>query len=475
MDKRKSNSLVAGLGAVILAVAVMQSGIVPILSSIGTQLQVSPSTVSWVVTANLIAAAAGTPLLGRLSDVFNKKTVLLGALALVLAGTMIGALATSLPLLVFARALQGTSFALYPIAASILRHELAADRLVRGIAVLSAMLGFGGAIGLVATGTLLTDGVGYQRIFWVHAALVFIVLVIAAVTVPRREQRTSAHVDWVGAAGLALGLSGVLLAISKGAAWGWTSPATIIAAAGGVGVLAMWVRWTGRAADPLVSLTMLRRRPVLLANSASFLIGLGSYISFLGLTHFVQCPSNAGFGFNASVAAVSMKFLLPGALAGTITAVIAGRAIERFGARAVVAAGGLSGVLGFAMLTFWHSQAWQVVLAGVLTNVYLSLAYGALPAMIIGDVEPGETGVATSLNGTFSKMAGSTAAAMVGAVLAPLNGGHPVETGFTVVFVAGIVTAGLVMVLASPQSQLLRRKVTYRRPQMLVMSSSTAG
>lgn len=69
----------------------------------------------------------------------------------------------------------------------------------------------------------------------------------------------------------------------------------------------------------------------------------------------------------------------------------------------------------------------------------------------------------------------SLSAAMVGAVLAPLSGGHPVETGFTVVFIAGIVTAGLVMVLASPQSQLLRRNVTYRKPQMLAMSSSTAG
>ncbi|MBU3705650.1 MAG: hypothetical protein FGM50_03065 [Mycobacterium sp.] len=92
------------------------------------------------------------------------------------------------------------------------------------IAVLSAMLGLGGAIGLVATGTLLRGGVGYHRIFWVHAALVLIVLVVAAVTVPRREHRTAAHVDWVGAAGLALGLSGELLAISKGAAWGCTSP-----------------------------------------------------------------------------------------------------------------------------------------------------------------------------------------------------------------------------------------------------------
>ena len=94
MGTRDSKALVATLGAVVLAVAVMQSGIVPILASIRTQLQVSVADSTWVVTANLLAAAAAVPLIGRLADVFNKKAVLLGTLAVVLAvaGVMGGAL-----------------------------------------------------------------------------------------------------------------------------------------------------------------------------------------------------------------------------------------------------------------------------------------------------------------------------------------------------------------------------------------------
>lgn len=470
--------LVAALGAVILAAAILQTGVVPVLASIRAQLDVSTAEVSWVVTANLLAAAAATPLIGRLADVFNKKTVLLGTLSVVLAGSVLGALATSLPILVFARALQGISFALYPLAVSILRAESTEDRLVRRIAVLSAMLGLGGALGLLGTGLLTPDGAGYQRIFWLHAALILTVLLVVAVTVPNRSRGAASHVDWIGAAGLALGLTGMLLAVSRGATWGWTSPRTLAAAVVGVAVLTLWTRWTRRAAVPLVSLQMLQRRPVVIANAASFLTGLGSYLSSLGLTHFVQCPGSQGFGFSASVQEVSLLFLLPGALMGTLSAVVAGRFIERYGARVVVTAGGLAGLLGFVALAWLHSQRWEVMVAGVLTNMYLSLSYGALPAMIIGEVDPGETGVATSLNGTFSKIAGSSAAAVVGALLTPVTGSHPLQGAFTAVFVIGALTAAVVSLLPSLpalQSQLFRRKVMYRNTQVLSMSRSTAG
>lgn len=183
------------------------------------------------------------------------------------------------------------------------------------------------------------------------------------------------------------------------------------------------------------------------AACAVMFIALG--ISFLGLSHFVEVPGGRGFGFGATVSEVSLVFLLPGALLGTVTAVVAGRAIERVGARAVVAAGGVAGVIGFAMLAFVHSYRWEVMVAGMLTNTFLSLSYGALPAMIVGDVAPSETGIATSLNGTFSKAAGATAAALLGSLLTPVSGGHPAEISFTAVFMIGVATAGTVVLLAA--------------------------
>lgn len=448
----RERRLVATLSLVVLTVAILQTAVVPVLGAIARQLREPVVSVSWVVTANLLAAAAATPLIGRLADLRNKKRMLLSVLALVLGGSLMAATTASLPLLVLGRILQGGAFALYPVAVSILRDELPPERLVRSIAALSAMLGFGGGLGLVVTGVLMTDGASYHRVFWLCTVFTAAVIVAAWRVVPDRPRRVQADIDWRGAIGLAAGLAGVLLAITQGAQWGWASPATVASAVFGVAVLIWWWSWSRRCSNPLVSTAMLSRRPVLLGNLATLLVGMGLYFSFLGTTGFVESP---GYGFGASVLNASVEFLLPGALAAAVTALLAGRYIERFGPRIVIAAGASAGALGFTSLLLWHSAPWQVVLAGLLTNAYISLAYGALPVLVIADVSDDETGIATSLNAIFRKVGSAIAAAIFAALQGPGAEGTP-ETAFTTIFALGAVTAVLAIALA------VRRPVSRR-------------
>lgn len=432
--------LLATLSVVVLTVAVLQTAVVPVMAVIGRQLQASPAAVSWVVTANLLAAAAATPLIGRIADLRNKKTVLLTVLTLVAAGSALAAVTSSLPLLIAGRVLQGTAFALYPVAVSVLRDELRPDRLVRSIALMSAMLGFGGGMGLVVTGLLMTPGASYHRVFWLCAIFTAVVTVLAAAVVPSRPRRGRADVDWFGGASLALGLSGVLLTLTQGRGWGLLAPATVTSAVVGVGALVAWWTRSARHPNPLVSTAMLSRRPILRTNAATLLVGMGLYFSFLGLTYFVEAPASAGYGFGASVLGASVEFLLPGALAAAVTALVSGRFIERFGARAVVRVGAAAGAAGFGMLLVWHTAAWQVVIAYLLTNAYISLAYGALPVLIVQDVEEHETGVATSLNAIARKVGSGIGAAVVGALLRTAGGTVP-ESAFLTIFALGAAAA----------------------------------
>lgn len=434
----------ATLSVVVLTVAILQTAVVPVLGAIAAQLSRPAVSVSWVVTANLLAAAAATPLIGRLADLRNKKRVLLTVLALVFGGSLLAATTASLPLLVVGRILQGGAFALYPVAVSILRDELPPARLVPSIAALSAMLGFGGGLGLVVTGLLMTDGAAYQRVFWMCTVFTAVVLLAAWRVVPDRPRYVRAGVDWPGALGLAGGLAAVLLAITQGARWGWTSPAVLVAAVTAAVVLRHWWTRSGKCPNPLVSTAMLRRRPVLLGNLATLLVGMGLYFSFLGTTGFVEAP---GYGFGASVLDTSVEFLLPGALAAAATALLAGRYIERFGARTVIAAGGAAGALGFTALLLWHAAPWQVVLAGLLTNAYISLAYGALPVLVLQDVAGDETGVATSLNAIFRKVGSAVAAAVFAALSAPGADGRTPESAYTTIFALGAITAVLAILL----------------------------
>ena len=103
---KRPRLLVVGLSVVVLTVAVLQTAVVPVLGVIADQLGASPVAVSWAVTANLLAAAGATPLIGRLADLHRKKRVLLVVLAVVLVGSLLAATTASLALLIVARVLQ---------------------------------------------------------------------------------------------------------------------------------------------------------------------------------------------------------------------------------------------------------------------------------------------------------------------------------------------------------------------------------
>jgi MFS family permease len=339
---------------------------------------------------------------------------------------------------------------------SILRDELPPDRLMRAMAVLSGSLGFGGGMGLVVTGLLMRGDAGYHRVFWLTTVFTVLVIIAALLVLPRRPRSTDGTVDWAGAAGLAAGLSAVLLAITQGYSWGWGSARTIGCIAGGVAVLGVWWWWERRCRQPLVSTTMLSRRPILLTNIATVLVGMGLYFAFLGLTGFVEAPVDSGYGFGATVLGASVVFLLPGALAGFLTAVASGRYIDRFGARTVLVIGAAAGVVGFVLLATLHDQPWQVIAAGVLANAYISLAYGALPALVVREVEPGETGVATSMNAIARTVGSSIAAAIVAVLLVPSQHGHIPESSFTIIFALGAITAGAAMLLIAVTRSRLR-------------------
>lgn len=447
---RRPRALIVGLSIVVLTVAILQTAVVPVLGVIADQLNSSLVSVSWAVTANLLAAAAATPLIGRLADLHSKKRVLLIVLVVVLAGSVLAATTSSLPMLIVGRILQAASFALYPVGVAILREELTEDRMVSAMSVLSGTLGFGGGTGLVVVGLLVDHGANYHRVFWLTTAFTLVVIAIVIVVVPSRPRSATGSIDWLGAAGLAAGLSAILLAITQGHTWGWTSVRTLGCAAAGVLVMAGWWLWERRATQPLVSTKMLSRRPIMLTNLATVFVGMGLYFAFLGLTQFVQIPPEAaGYGFGATVLEASVIYLLPGAITGFLIAMVSGRFIDRYGARPVLVAAAAVGIIGFLLIAFAHSAPWQIIVASILANAYISLGYGALPALVVSEVTAGETGVATGMNAIARTIGSSVAAALVAVLLARTAGdtGVPSESSFVIIFVGGAVTGALAMLL----------------------------
>ncbi|MGY1638995.1 MFS transporter [Geodermatophilus sp. SYSU D00742] len=443
--------LVGTLALGTTALSLLQSLVVPVLDAIGDQLGVSPAAAGWVLTANLLAAAVSTPVLGRLGDTWGERPVMIGILVAMTAGTLLALLASSLPVLIAARVLQGVSYGLFPLSISVLRRELPASRLSVGMSVVSSTLAVGGVVGLVAAALLTEDGGDYRRPFWIGLVASAASLALVVLVLPRRPPTGSGRVDWWGAVVLAGGLVLLLLPVSQGNAWGWDSPATLGCAAGAAVVLTGWVLLQRHREDPLVRPAMLADPRTLVPNLAGLMTGIGLFASFLAVLQFVQTPPEAaGHGFGASVVEAAVVYLLPGGLAGVLLAPVAGRVVARAGALPTLLTGAACGLAGFLLLALLRDAAWQVVVAGLLTQLWATVAYAALPALVVSAVRPEETGVANAVNSiarSVGQAVGSTVTVTVLAAGLDPATGSPSAGSFTAVALVGAGAAAAVVLL----------------------------
>jgi MFS family permease len=134
-------------------------------------------------------------------------------------------------------------------------------------------------------------------------------------------------------------------------------------------------------------------------------------------------------------------------LTGFLVALVSGRFIDRFGASPVLIVAAVAGIAGFLFIAFAHDAPWQIIAASILANAYISLGYGALPALVVAEVDATETGVATSMNAIARTIGSALAAALVAVLLGRTLNGVPMESSFVAIFAGGAITAALAMVL----------------------------
>src|SRR5262249_38180599 len=151
------------------------------------------------------------------------------------------------------RALQGAGAAIFPLSFGIIRDEFPAHKVGVAIGTVSSVFGFGGAFGLVLSG-LIVEHLSWPWLFLVGAVPVLIATVLIAKLVPESPVKTPAKPDYLGAVALSIGFASLLLALSEGSAWGWTSLGVAGLAVLSISALAGWIAIERRVSDPLVDL-----------------------------------------------------------------------------------------------------------------------------------------------------------------------------------------------------------------------------
>lgn len=331
-------------------VTLQQTLVVTVLPDFPHLLNTTADNASWLVTATLLTGAVSTPIVGRLADMFGKRRLMLACLAMLLVGSVVAGVGGSLGPLVIGRSLQGVGAALIPVGISILRDVLPPERINVAVALMGATLGLGGAVGLLLSGTIYQT-LGWHFLFWLAASMAVLLLVAVWLLVPESLVRTGGRFDYLGAVLLSIAVAALLLAISKSGSWGWTSLPTIASFLVAIVVFVALVPYQLRVNDPLVDIRTTTERPVLLANSATFLVGIAMFANLLATVQLLQVPPAAGYGFGLTSTQAGLA-MAPSGLATVAMAPVAATIIGRLGPKVTLITGTLLMAGGYAGLIF---------------------------------------------------------------------------------------------------------------------------
>ncbi|MGA7148232.1 MAG: MFS transporter [Microbacterium sp.] len=446
----RQGAIVAVLATAGLASSFMFTLMVPIQSKLPELLDASREDTAWVVTSTLLAAAVITPISGRLGDMYGKRRILLVLVSVMIVGSVVAALSTGIIGVIMGRTLQGAIVGVVPLGISIMRDVLHEDRVDSAIAFMSATLGVGGALGLPIS-ALVTERSDWHVLFWMAAGLGAIVFALVLWIVPVSVLRTAGRFDYIGAAGLAVGLIGVLLAISRGNEWGWGSPPVLAFGLGGLVVLLAWGWFELRIDEPLLDLRVAARPAVLLTNIASIAMGFSLFASNVVYPQMLELPVATG-GFGLSLLAASLV-VMPSGLVMMLLSPVAGRIAVRTGPKLLLLLGAISLIAAYGFTLLFSTDVWHLVVANILIGAGIGFGYASMPMLIMRSVPQSETGASNGLNALFRSLGTSTAAAVIGAVLATYTvdyGGVPVPTseGFTVSLILGGAAAIVALAVA---------------------------
>ncbi|AEM81377.1 MFS transporter [Streptomyces violaceusniger] len=416
LPREVGGGFVAVLAFCGIAVSVMQTLVVPLVTELPQLLHTTSSNASWVVTATLLAGAVSTPVMGRLGDMFGKRRMLMVALALMVIGSLTCAVTSDLVVMVIGRAIQGGAMGAIPLGISIMRDELPPQKLGSAMALMSSSLGIGGALGMPAA-AFVAQHTSWHVLFYGAAGLGVISIALVLAVIPESAVRTPSRFDVIGALGLTAGLVCLLLPITKGGDWGWTSGTSLGLFGAAVVILLLWGVFELRTAEPLVDLRTTARRQVLLTNLTSIMVGFSFYAMSLILPQLLQLPKATGYGLGQSMVMAGLYFA-PMGVAMMLVSPLSARINAAKGPKVSLVLGliviGATYGAGLMMMDY----IWQIVVLSTALGVGIGIAYSAMPTLIVSAVPAAETGAANGLNTLMRSIGMSTSSAVVGVILA---------------------------------------------------------
>jgi predicted MFS family arabinose efflux permease len=228
--------------------------------------------------------------------------------------------------------------------------------------------------------------------------------------------REPGRFDVPGALGLAAGLVCLLLGVSQGGTWGWGSARVLGLFLAAAVVLALWWWQQLRVERPLVDLRLVTRPRVGLSHVAALLTGFSFYANTLVTAQLVQAPEATGYGLGLSIVATGMC-LLPGGVTMLLFSPLSARISAARGPRITLAVGAAVIACGYALRIADSRDLWMIILGATVVATGTTLAYSALPTLILRSVPAGQTASANGVNVLMRTIGQAVSSAAVAVVL----------------------------------------------------------
>ena len=406
----------------------------------------SVGAVTWVGLSYLVVVVVGVAPVGRLADMVGRKLLYTYGFVVFIFGSGLCSLAPSLASLDAFRVIQAVgAVMLQANSVAIIYLAMPKNRLGRGIGIQGAAQALGLALGPAIGGLLLAAG-GWRLIFFVNVPAGIIGTVAAWIFLPRsRDLRVRTGFDWVGLGLFVPAVVALLVAISFGDHWGWTSPLSVCLFLVTVSTGAGFVLWEHRARAPLLDLSLFRK----ISFTAGLASGLLSYLVLFGTMFAVPFFLERGRHMNPGQAGLVLTAL---PLALGCAAPFADRLAERVGPRPLTVAGMLITAFALAVVGLGQPSGWLLVCELGLVGVGLGMFTPANNSAIMSSVPRSHAGAASGVLNMTRGLGTALGLALTGLVFGAAAGQtslSPDTNGFkvAVLFLAGV--AALAALLAA--------------------------
>jgi EmrB/QacA subfamily drug resistance transporter len=442
---------VVGLTSTAYFMVVLDSVVViTALPRMQRDLHVSLSSLQWTLNAYGIAFAAGIITAAALGDRFGRRKVFSIGLALFTVASVACALAPNLSDLIVARTVQGLGGAVVlPLSLTILTAAFPTERRGMIVGIYGGLAGFAVAMGPIVGGAL-TQSIDWHWIFWINVPIGVIAVLLGVRMLPE-SHGAPGRLDLVGVGLVTTGVVALVWALTRANDVGWASAETVGSLATGILLLAAFVWWERRVAEPMVPLRLFAARDFTIGNLATFLMSGAIFAGGLLVTEEFQLARH----FSPVGAGVR---LLPFFATPMLVSPVAGAFSDRIGRRGIIVVGLSMLTAGFAWVAWRGSvdTSWiEIVIALLVAGVGISMALPTVPTAVLSAVAPQEMGKASGINYMAQRFGAVFAIAVGSTVFATYGGlGSPaaVTAGFKPALWACSAFAGLGALAATAMS-----------------------